>query len=99
MQRITWLKVDGKDTLVTANIKTLRNEDQFIFDSEQLIVTVKDPPIKGKANKKLIKMLRKRFHTDVIIESGQISSKKVIRIRNMSPEQVITILEEIEREE
>ena len=93
MQRMTWLKVDGKDTLVTANIKTLRNEDQFILDSEKLIVTVKEPPIKGKANKKLLKMFRKRFHTDVILESGQISSKKVFRLRNMSPEQVLTILE------
>lgn len=98
MQRSkTWLKADGKDTLVTADIKTLRNEDQFILDSEKLIVTVKEPPIKGKANKKLLKMLRKRFHTDVILESGQISSKKVFRLRNMSPEQVLTLLEETEK--
>lgn len=96
MQIKSWLKVDGKDTLVTANIKTLRNEDLFIFDSEQLVVTVKEPPLKGKANKKLVKMLRKRFHTDVTIESGQISSTKVFRLRDVSPEQVLAILEETE---
>ncbi|MHA2202553.1 MAG: DUF167 domain-containing protein [Candidatus Hodarchaeales archaeon] len=94
MRRFNWLKVDDKDTLVIVNVKTLRNEDQFIVDPEKLIVTVKEPPIKGKANKKLLKIFRKKFHTDVILESGQISSKKVFRLRDMSPKQILEILEE-----
>jgi uncharacterized protein (TIGR00251 family) len=96
MRKINWLKVDGKDTLLTANIKTLRKEDQFILDSEKLIITVKEPPIKSKANKKLLKLFRKKFHTEVIIEFGHSSSKKVFRLRNVLPEQVLTILEEKE---
>ena len=94
MQLLTWLKEDDKDTLVTVNVKTLRNEDQFIFDPEKLIVTVKEPPIKGKANKKLLKLFRKRFHTEVTLESGQISSTKVLRLRNMSPMDIMAILKE-----
>jgi len=94
---MTWLKADDKDTLVTATVKTLRNEDQFLLNSEKLIVTVKEPPIKGKANKKLLKMFRKKFHTEVTLEAGQISSKKVFRLRNLSPKQIMEILGETER--
>ena len=94
MQRYIWLKADDKDTLVIVNVKTLRNEDQFIIDPDILIVTVKEPPLKGKANKKLLKMFRKKFHTEVILESGQIRSKKVFRLRNMSPKQILAILGE-----
>ena len=92
MQRVIWLKVDDKDTLVIVNVKTLRNEDKFIIDPAKLIVTVKEPPIKGKANKKLLKMFRKKFHTEVTLESGQTSSKKVFRLSNVSPKQILAIL-------
>lgn len=95
MQRYIWLKADDKDTLVIVNVKTLRNEDQFIIDPDQLIVTVKEPPIKGKANKKLLKMFRKKFHAGVTLESGQISSKKVFRLKNISPKQILAILGEL----
>jgi len=92
MQRYIWLKVDDDDTLVIIRVKTLQNEDQFIIDPDKLIVTVKDPPIKGKANKKLLKMFRKKFQTDVTLESGLVSSKKVIRLKNMFPKQILEIL-------
>ncbi|UCG04417.1 MAG: YggU family protein [Candidatus Heimdallarchaeota archaeon] len=94
MQRFNWLKVDDEDTLVTVNVKTLRNEDQFIIDSGKLIVTVKEPPIKGKANKKLLKIFRKKFRTEVTLESGQLSSTKVFRLRNTSSKQILEILGE-----
>lgn len=91
---MTWLKEVDKDTLVTAKVKTLRNKDQFIVNSEKLIVTIKEPPIKGKANKKLLKMFRKKFHTDVILESGQTSSRKIFRLRNISSKQILEALGE-----
>ncbi|MFX1514688.1 MAG: DUF167 domain-containing protein [Promethearchaeota archaeon] len=94
MPSLTWLKEVDKDTLVTAKVKTLRNKDQFIVNSEKLIVTIKEPPIKGKANKKLLKMFRKKFHTDVILESGQTSSRKIFRLRNISSKQILEALGE-----
>ncbi|MFX0122953.1 MAG: DUF167 domain-containing protein [Candidatus Hodarchaeota archaeon] len=92
MQRFKWLKVDGKDTLVVVHVKTLQNEDQFIIEPDKLIIKVREPPIKGKANKKLLKMFRKKFHTELALESGHISSKKVFRLRNISPKQILEIL-------
>ncbi|MFX1285106.1 MAG: DUF167 domain-containing protein [Promethearchaeota archaeon] len=96
MQRKSWLKSDDKDTLVIVNVKTLQKEDQFIVNEESLVVTVKAPPTKGKANRKLLRMFRKKFHTDVILESGQTSSTKVFRLRSLSPQQVIEFLGEEE---
>ena len=92
MHRYIWLKVDEEDTLVIVNVKTLQNEDQFIIGPDELIVRVKEPPIKGKANKKLLKMFRKKFLTEVTLESGQTSSKKIFRLRNMFPKQILEIL-------
>ncbi len=94
MQDQSWLKADNGDTLIVVKVKTRQFEDQFLVNQEKLVVKVTVPPIKGKANKKLIKMFRKTFHTDVILESGQRSSKKVFRLKNLSPKQILEFLRE-----
>lgn len=94
MQKKSWLKSDDKDTLVIINVKTLQKEDQFIINHERLVVTVKAPPTKGKANRKLLRMFRKKFHTEVILESGQTSSIKVFRLKSLSPQQIMESLSE-----
>ncbi len=92
MPRKSWLKSDDGDTLVIVKVKTRQNEDKFVINHENLVVKVTAPRTKGKANKKLLKMFHKTFHTEVILESGQISSMKVFRLKKISPEQVLGFL-------
>lgn len=92
MQKDPWLKSDIRDSLIVVKVKTSQNEDQFMFNDENLVVKVTVPPIKGKANRKLLKMLRKKFRTEVVLESGHTSSKKVFRLKEISTEQVLELL-------
>ena len=92
MQKDPWLKSDIGDSLIVVKVKTSQNEDQFMFNDENLVVKVTVPPIKGKANRKLLKMLRKKFRTEVVLESGHTSSKKVFRLKEISIEQVLELL-------
>ena len=89
----SWLKPDNDDVIIVVNVKTRQNEDKFEFDQEQLIVKITAPPLRGKANKKLIRLFRKKFQTDVILEAGQKSSTKVFRLKNSTLKQILNFLE------
>lgn len=89
----SWLKPDNGDVIIVVNVKTRQNEDKFEFDQEQLIVKITAPPLRGKANKKLIRLLRKKFQTEVILEAGQKSSTKVFRLKNSTLKQILSFLE------
>ena len=50
-------------------------------DLKKYVVYVKNPPIKGKANKEIISLLKKYFKTKtVILKQGFTSSTKVFEI-------------------
>ncbi|MEM2954768.1 MAG: DUF167 domain-containing protein [Candidatus Nanoarchaeia archaeon] len=49
-------------------------------NSNELIVKVKSPPEKGKANKELIKLLSNYFNKNVALVSGETSKYKIIEI-------------------
>lgn len=92
MQKAFWLKSDNGDSIIIVKVKTNQNEEQFIFDEENLVIRITAPPIKGRANRKLLKLLRKKFRTEVTLESGHTSSKKVFRLKKLSNEQVLEFL-------
>lgn len=48
--------------------------------SESFLIRLRNPPIKGKANKELLKMLSDYFGTKVKIVSGKNTRKKIIEI-------------------
>ncbi|MEK7076301.1 MAG: DUF167 domain-containing protein [Patescibacteria group bacterium] len=51
------------------------------IDDLNFIVSVKDPPVQGRANRAIIKMLSEYFHTpNIRIISGYISRNKTIEI-------------------
>ena len=51
------------------------------IDDLNFIVSVKDPPVQGRANRAIIKMLSEYFHTpNVRIVSGHISRNKIVII-------------------
>lgn len=53
------------------------------IDGSNYLVEVKEPPVRGRANKAIIKLLAEHFNlsqSDVVIVSGQFSRQKVINI-------------------
>ena len=51
------------------------------LDSSSFVISVKEPPVNGLANKAILKVLREYFHTpNVRITSGHTSRNKVIEI-------------------
>ncbi|MCK4308170.1 DUF167 domain-containing protein [candidate division WOR-3 bacterium] len=51
-----------------------------VIKGEPLVVKVKAAPIKGKANKAVVKLLSKYFGKSVSIISGGKSKKKIVQI-------------------
>jgi len=67
------------------NVNVEFNKDFFIIKENQIIIGIKSKPIKGEANKEIIKKLAKHFgiSTSLIqIKSGHRSKQKIIQIQN-----------------
>jgi len=62
-------------------IKVVPNSNvEEIIAAEPLIIRVKEPPAKGKANKAVVKLLSKYFNANVRIVSGAKSRRKIVEI-------------------
>jgi len=62
---------------------------------DQLIVRLNSPPVEGKANKALIKLLAKTLHvapSRLTLIQGDKSRTKVIAVQDMTPDQVQSAL-------
>lgn len=86
------IKREENDSLLIIKVKTRQISNKLILESNQVIIHVKDPPLKGKANKTVLKILRKYFKTIITLESGHTSKEKVVRLHNIIPERVEEIL-------
>lgn len=65
----------------TIEIKVVPNsKTEEIIEADPLIVRVKEPPTKGKANKAVVKLLSRYFSANVRIVSGTTSRKKIVEI-------------------
>ena len=78
------------------NAKVLPGKKLFAveYDKEKdsLIVKITQVPDKGKANKEIVKELKKFFKTDIEIVFGLKSKEKKIKF-NLPKESIITLLE------
>ena len=62
-------------------IKVIPNsKTEEILDAEPMIIRVKEPPTKGKANKAVVMLLSRYFNADVRIVSGAKSRRKIVEI-------------------
>ena len=62
-------------------IKVVPNSNvEEIIEAEPLIIRVKEPPTKGKANKAVVRLLSKYFNANVRIVSGSKSRRKIVEI-------------------
>ncbi|MBI2068839.1 MAG: DUF167 domain-containing protein [Candidatus Yanofskybacteria bacterium] len=51
------------------------------IDDQNFVVSVKEPPVQGRANRAVVKALSEYFHTpNVRIVSGRISRQKIVDI-------------------
>lgn len=67
--------------IITVDVKpSQREEDIQKISEEHLIVHVKAPAIKGKANKAVIKLLKRHFGCEVFLVSGHTSSRKIFEV-------------------
>lgn len=65
----------------TIEIKVIPNSNvEAVIEAEPLIVRVKEPPTKGKANKAVVKLLSEYFNANVRIVSGTKSRRKIVEI-------------------
>lgn len=62
-------------------IKVIPNsKTEEIIDAEPMIIRVKEPPTKGKANKAVVMLLSRYFNADVRIVSGAKSRRKIVEV-------------------
>ena len=83
------------ETILNAKISTGKNKFELSFDKEKEIILIKttQQPEKNKANKEIIKELKKFFKVDTHIVFGLTSKEKKIKIY-LPKEEVIKKLEE-----
>ena len=62
-------------------IKVIPNsKTEEVIDAEPMIIRVKEPPTKGKANKAVVMLLSRYFNADVRIVSGAKSRRKIVEV-------------------
>ena len=78
---------------MNAIIRTGKKEFGVSFDKEndELVIEITERPEKGKANKEIIKELKRFFKKDVTIVSGLKSKEKRIQI-NLPKQEVLNLL-------
>jgi uncharacterized protein (TIGR00251 family) len=61
------------------------NRDHIIINKDQISIGIKSKPIKGQANKEIIKKLARHFDvpsSQVMIRSGNKSKQKIVEVMN-----------------
>lgn len=65
---------------IKVHTSTSQEKIERISDKEYEI-WIKEKPVKGKANKELLKLLKKYFNKEVEIVSGESSKNKIINVQ------------------
>jgi uncharacterized protein (TIGR00251 family) len=79
-------------TVVEIFVKPKSAKFEVLLEGDEVIVRCTEEPVKGKVNKELLKALSKFFHTNVELVSGATSRQKRLLIKNVSKNQVETLL-------
>ncbi|HQP31387.1 MAG TPA: DUF167 domain-containing protein [Deltaproteobacteria bacterium] len=98
-----WIRSRGEETILTCRVhpNAPQNRIEKVQD-DQLVVRLNSPPVEGKANKALLKLLAKTLHvapSRLTLIQGDKSRTKVIAIQDITPEQVLDILDLPDNEE
>ena len=81
---------------LTLNVKTLRSETRLICEPDgTLTIQVAAPPVKGKANREIVRWLSRKLRTPssrVQLVAGIHSNVKVIEITGMTETEIARVL-------
>ncbi len=81
---------------LTVHVKTLRTETKLICEPDgALTIHVAAPPVKGKANREIVRWLSKRLRissSNVQVVAGLYSNVKVIEIRGIPEAEIAAVL-------
>lgn len=69
------------------------NENKAIVKNQRIVVKIKSKPVKGKANKELVNLLRKLTGRKVIILHGETAQDKVVDIEGLTEQDLKQILQ------
>jgi uncharacterized protein (TIGR00251 family) len=87
---------DGGSIILHVLVQPKASEDRIVeFHGEALKVKVTAPPVGGKANQRLRKLLAEALNigqSDIEIIRGRTSRRKVLRLLNVSPDHVVNVL-------
>lgn len=81
------------EIVVKAQAKTTKVPTRV--EGDTVFARIKSRPVRGKANKELLRELSKLFHVAqdrITIVSGHTSARKIVFLRNIDPEKVKAIL-------
>jgi len=95
--RIGEIMVEKEQSKIAVHIKPNASQNEVVgLKGGVLQVRIAAPPVKGKANKELIKFLSNVLgitKSNLTIEKGIAGKKKTIAIRGLGQEQVTRLLE------
>ena len=80
--------------IVAVFVKPNSRQFQLKIEGDELIVSCRESPVKGRVNKELIKELSRIFKRRVEIISGSTSKQKKVLIIGASTDEANTILSE-----
>lgn len=86
------LKETKNGVIIEVFVKTNQPKFKVKLKGDEIIVFCTEEPVKGKVNKELIKKLSKLFRVKIEMVSGLTSKQKMLIIRNMSKNDVETLL-------
>jgi uncharacterized protein (TIGR00251 family) len=78
--------------IIELYVKPHSKEFSLATEDDGLVVSSREPPVKGRVNKELMKELSKLFQANVQIISGQTSKRKRILISGVSAAKVNYVL-------
>jgi uncharacterized protein (TIGR00251 family) len=77
---------------ITIFVKPNSSKFKIEFDEPEIVVYSTEEPVKGKANKEIIKEFTKLLHTKVDLTSGFTSKEKQLFVKGMGAQQVEHLL-------
>jgi len=86
------LQETAQGVVLDVHVKPNSKEFRLELDEDELVVSCREAPVKGKVNKELLKQFSRLFNRKVELVSGFTSRQKKILISNIEAEEVNQIL-------
>jgi len=86
------LQETSQGVILDVHVKPSSKEFRLELDEDELVVSCREAPVKGKVNKELLKQFSRLFGHKVELVSGFTSRQKKFLVRDIKAEEVNRIL-------